>query len=513
MSKQIISNELSRDKLQLGVNKLADAVKQTLGPKGKYVVIDKPYGSPLITNDGVTIAREIELEDKFENMGAKLVKEASSKTEELSGDGTTTATVLTQSILNQGLKYINNGINPRNINIGIDKTTKELVNQLKKNANPIKDSYEIKSIATISAKDETIGKIISDAIDKTTKDGVITVEEGKSFETTVEVANGYHFESGYASPYMVTDKKNMTAVIYNPLVALFKEKINHINDILPLLEKVMEENRELIIIADDFIEEVITTIVMNRLRGILNVTLIKSPGFGDSKYNELEDLSALLNTTALEKITDVKDIDINKLGTATKFEIKKNQTIIIAEKTKELNEYVELLKQSNSSDVERRIAKLIGGIGIIKVGASTETEVKEKKARVEDALQSTKAAMEEGIVSGGGLALLQALKNVKIDFINDEEKLGFEIVNEAIKTPLKQIVTNSGDNADIVLEKIVDSNYTLGYDAIDGKIKNLIDAGIVDPVKNIRIALENASSIARLILLTSVAIVDSPNKD
>ncbi len=508
MSKEILANELSRKKLQDGVNKLADAVKETLGPKGKYVVIDKPYGSPLITNDGVTIAREIELEDKFENMGAKLIKEASSKTEELSGDGTTTATILTQSILNQGLKYVNNGVNPRSINIGIDKTTKALVKALKELSKPVCNSIEVKNIAAVSAKDEEIGKIISDAIDKATKDGVVTVEEGKSFDTTVEVVNGYHFNNGYASPYMVTDKKSMVAIVNNPYVALFKEKINHIHEVLPLLEKVMETNRELIMIADDFSEDVITTIVMNRLRGILNITLVKAPGFGESKDRELKDLSMLLNCQIIEKNTDIKTITLESLGSADRFEIRKNQTIIIVEKSDALLEYVEELKQSDRQDKEQQIAKLVGGIGVIKVGASTESEVKEKKARVQDALQSTKAAMDEGIVSGGGLALLQAMQKVKVDFENEEEKLGFEIVKKAIENPLKQIAINSGDNGDIILEKVLEKECQLGYDAIDGTFKDLICAGIIDPVKNIRIALENASSIARLILMTSVAIVD-----
>lgn len=508
MSKMILSNELSREKLQAGVNKLADAVKETLGPKGKYVVIDKPYGSPLITNDGVTIAREIELEDKFENMGAKLIKEASSRTEELSGDGTTTATVLTQSILNQGLKYVNNGINPRNINIGIDKTTKALVSQLRKLAKPITNSDEIKNIATVSAKDDKIGKIITDAIDKTTKDGVVTVEEGKSFETTVEVVNGYHFNNGYASPYMVSDQKNMVAIVNNPYVALYKEKINHISEILPILEKVMQSSRELVVIADDFSDEVITTIVMNKVRGILNVTLVKAPGFGATKDDEMKDLSVLLQTQVIDKDVDLKTLELTDLGSATKFEIKKNQTIIVAEQSDALKQYVETIRNSDRSDKEKQIAKLIGGIGVIKVGASTDSEVKEKKARVEDALQSTKAAMDEGIVAGGGLALLQAMQQVNIDFNNEEERLGFDIVKEAITHPFKQIVINSGHNGDIILEKVKESKYQIGYDVLDNSLKDLITAGIIDPVKNIRIALENASSIARLILLTSVAITE-----
>lgn len=512
MSIEMIHDYDSREKLQTGINKLANAVKGTLGPKGRYVIIDKPYGSPLITNDGVTIAKAIEFEDKFENMGAKLVKEVSSKTEELSGDGTTTAIILTQSILNQGLRYVNNGASPRFIKSGIEKTTKKLVEELKKIARPVASKEDTRNIATVSSKSEEIGELISDALEKVTKDGVVTVEEGKGFETTIDVLHGYHFDNGFASPYLADDQKNMISTLNELLVLLYSGKINHINEILPLLEQIMPQSKELLIIADDFSEDFISTIVMNKLRGVLNVVLVKAPGYGTDKENILKDLSVLLKTKVYEKANDLKELASEDLGTCNKIEIKKNQTIIFADKTKEIEEYVEELREDAEKN-KKRIAKLIGGIGVIKVGANTETEAKEKKMRIEDALLATKAAMEEGVVAGGGIALLKAMENVTVDLINEDERNGFTIVKKAIEEPLKQIVTNCGDSGDVAFEYIKKHNFDIGYDALDGEYKDMFNAGIIDPLKNIRIALENAVSIANLILLTGVAITEKKKEN
>jgi len=504
MGVEMIYDHESREKLQSGINKLANAVKQTLGPKGRYVIIDKSYGSPMITNDGVTIAKAIEFEDQFENMGAKLVKEVSSKTEELSGDGTTTAILLTQSILNQGLRYVNNGANPRFVKLGIEKTTKKLVEELKKISRPVKSKEDTKNIASVSSKSEEIGRLISDALEKVTNEGVVTVDEGKGFETVIEVVNGYHFDNGFASPYLADDQKTMTSSLTEPLVLLFNGKVNNITEILPVLEQVMNQGKELLIVADDFSEDLISTIVMNKLRGVLKVSLVKSPGYGTEKENTLKDLSVLLRTHIYQRQSEFKDINVEVLGTCNRIEIKKNQTIFFANKTKELEEYVEGLKADEAN--KKRIAKLVGGIGVIKVGANTETEAKEKKMRVEDALLATKAAMEEGVVAGGGIAFLKAMENVKVELDNEDEKAGYNIVKKAIEEPLKQIVINSGDSGEVVFEYLKKKNFELGYDALDGKYKDMFAAGIIDPLKNIRTGLENAVSIANLILLTGIAI-------
>lgn len=505
MAKEILYDDQARLKLQTGVNKLADAIKQTLGPKGKYVIIDQDYGSPIVTNDGVSIARNIDLKDKFENMGAKLVKEVSSKTEELSGDGTTTATILTQSILNQGLKYVNNGINPRFIKSGIEKTTNALVDELKKITKPVITNEDIKNIAAVSAKDETIGALIGEAMEKVTKNGIISVEEGKSYRTSTDVVTGYYIDSGFASPYFDGESKDAKTVFENAYVLIVNKKITHINDILNILEHVMKTGKELIVIGDDFNEDFISAIIVNKLRGLLNVSLIKASGFGDNRSNQLKDIAFLTNTKPVDKLEDIKEMTLEDLGRADKIEVDKKQTIIINEKPDGITDYVASITQ-DSEENKKRIAKLLGGVGIIKVGASTQSEAKEKQSRIEDALQATKAAMDEGIVPGGGIALLQAMAKVNLDFVNEDEKIGFQIIAKAIRQPFRQIVINADENPDIALQQVQNSQYQLGFDAYDNSFKDLSAHGIIDPLKNVRVALENAASIASLILQTGVAI-------
>lgn len=511
MAKEILYDDQARLKLQTGVNKLADAVKQTLGPKGKYVIIDQEYGSPIVTNDGVSIARNIDLKDRFENMGAKLIKEVSSKTEELSGDGTTTATILTQSILNQGLKYVNNGVNPRFIKSGIEKTTEALVEQLHEIAKPVKTNDDIKNIAAVSAKDDNVGTLIGEAMEKVTKNGVISVEEGKSFETTIDVVTGYYIDSGFASPYFGSETKDAKTIFENAYVLIADKKITHINDILKILEQVMKTGKELVIIAEDFSEEFISAIIVNKMRGLLNVSLIKASGFGDSRTNQLKDIAFLTNTKVVEKLDEIKEMVLEDLGIAAKMEVSKNQTIIINDMPEGVDEYIATIDQDNSSD-KKRIAKLLGGVGVIKVGASTQSEAKEKQSRIEDALQATKAAMDEGVVPGGGIALLQALAQVNLDFVNDDERIGSQIIAKAIEQPFRQIVINADENPDVALLQVKNSKFAVGFDAYDNSFKDLSNHGIIDPLKNVRVALENAASIASLILQTGVAITpEQPN--
>lgn len=505
MAKEILYDDQARLKLQTGVNKLADAVKQTLGPKGKYVIIDQDYGSPIVTNDGVSIARNIDLKDKFENMGAKLIKEVSSKTEELSGDGTTTATILTQSILNQGLKYVNNGVNPRFIKSGIEKTTQALVEQLKHIAKPIETNEDIKNIAAVSAKDETIGSLIGEAMEKVTKSGVISVEEGRSFETTIDIVTGYYIDSGFASPYFGNENKDSKTIFENAYVLVANKKIAHINDIISILEQVLKTGKELVIIGDDFNEDFISAIIVNKMRGLLNVSLIKANGFGENRANQLKDIAFLTNTTVIDNLENIKEMSLEDLGQATKIEVAKNQTIIINDKPEKIDEYIATIDQEKDED-KKRIAKLLGGVGVIKVGASTQSEAKEIQSRIEDALQATKAAMDEGVVPGGGIALLQAMAGINLEFENDDEKIGSQIIAKAITQPFRQIVLNADQNPDIALLQVQNSHYQIGFDAYDNTFKDLSAHGIIDPLKNVRVALENAASIAALILQTGVAI-------
>jgi chaperonin GroEL len=524
--KEIIFREDARKALEKGVNALADTVRITLGPKGRNVVLEKKFGSPMITNDGVTIAREIELKDPFENMGAQLVKEVATKTNDVAGDGTTTATLLAQAIVREGLKNVAAGANPMIIKKGIEKAVDKAVEAIKGAAKPIESKDAIAQVASISANDETIGNLISDAMEKVGKDGVITVEESKGIGTTLEVVEGMNFDRGYISPYMITDTDKMEANLSDPYILITDKKISAVADILPLLEKVVQSGRALLIVAEDVEGEALATLVLNKLRGTFTCVAVKAPGFGDRRKAMLQDIAILTGGTV---ITEEVGLKLDKatpdmLGSAAKVRVKKEETIIVGGQgnTREITDRVAQIKrqiEETTSDFDReklqeRLAKLAGGVAVIQVGAATETEMKEKKLRLEDALNATRAAVEEGIVSGGGVAYIEAVKAIAdLSSGNLDEKTGIEIVRRSLEEPLRQIANNAGMEGSVVVEKVKASESGVGFNALNGEYMNLIEAGIVDPAKVARSALQNAASIAAMILTTESLVAEIPDKD
>ena len=520
MAKLIKFDEEARKKLEKGVNTLADAVKITLGPKGRNVILEKSYGSPLITNDGVSIAREIELEDPFENLGAKLIKEVATKANDVAGDGTTTATILAQNIVKEGLKVVSAGANPIFIKKGIDKAAKEVVRNLKIKAKKVQSNEEIEQVASISAGDEEIGKLIAEAMAKVGETGVITVEEAKSLETTLEVVEGMQFDKGYISPHMVTDPVRMEAELENPYVLITDKKISSMKDILPLLEKIVQESKPLLIIADDLEGEALTTLVINNLRGTLNVVAVKAPAFGDRRKAILEDIAVLTGGKVISEEMGMKleEAGLEVLGTAKKIKITKDSTTIVdgGGEAQAISERIERIKaqiseSTSSYDAEKlqeRAAKLSGGVAVIKVGAATKTEMKDKKLRIEDALNATKAAVEEGIVPGGGVAFVEILKSMEDFKLQGEEGMGVEIVKKALMSPLKQIAVNAGLDGGVVAEKVKTLPDGFGLDAAKEEYVDMMANGIIDPAKVTRSAIQNAASIASLILTTEVVVAE-----
>ena len=520
MAKLIKFNEDARKKLEAGVDALANAVKITLGPKGRNVILEKAYGSPLITNDGVSIAREIELEDPFENLGAKLIKEVATKANDVAGDGTTTATILAQNIVKEGLKIVSAGANPMFIKKGIDKAAKEVVRNLQEKAKKVQSNSEIEQVASISAGDNEIGKLIAEAMAKVGETGVITVEEAKSLETTLEVVEGMQFDKGYISPHMVTDPVRMEAVLENPYVLITDKKISSMKDLLPLLEKIVQASKPLLIIADDLEGEALTTLVINNLRGTLNVAAVKAPAFGDRRKAMLEDIAVLTGGTVVSEEMGMKleEVGLEVLGSAKKIKVTKDNTTIVdgGGKSEAISDRINQIKAqigetSSSYDIEKmqeRIAKLSGGVAVIKVGAVTETEMKDKKLRIEDALNATKAAVEEGIVPGGGVAFIEILKAMENFKLEGEEGMGVEIVKKALMSPLKQIAINAGLDGGVVAEKVKNLPDGFGLDASKEEYVDMMAEGIIDPAKVTRSAIQNAASIASLILTTEVVVAD-----
>ena len=526
MAKEILYGEEARGKLLEGVNKLADTVKVTLGPKGRNVVLDKSYGAPLITNDGVTIAKEIELEDPFENMGASLVKEVSTKTNDVAGDGTTTATVLAQVMLKEGVKNVAAGGDVLSIKKGMDKATNVAVENLKKISSPIAGKEDIARVASISANNEEIGKLIADAMEKVSKDGVITIEEAKTSTTEVSVVEGMQFDKGYVSPYMVTDTDKMEAVMDNPYILITDRKISNIQEILPILEELSEQGGKLVIIADDFENEVLSTLILNKLRGILNVVGVKAPGFGENRKEVLEDIAIL---TGGEVITselglELKDARLEQLGRAKQVKCSKEDTIIvdgIGNKTEieaRINQIKNNIEETKSSydkeKLQERLAKLAGGVAVIQVGAATEVEMKEKKLRIEDALSATKAAIEEGILPGGGTAYVNVIPEVEkiLNEVSEDERIGVKIILKALEEPIKQIATNAGLEGAVILDKVKNSKPGVGFDAAKEEYVDMKKTGIVDPTKVTRSALQNAESVASMILTTESVITNKKEK-
>src|SRR5215207_8363766 len=525
-AKEIIYSESARSLILAGVNALADAVKVTLGPKGRNVVIEKSFGSPTVTKDGVTVAKEIELENKFENMGAQMVREVASKTSDVAGDGTTTATVLAQAIFREGSKLVSAGHNPMEIKRGIDKAVEVIVEELKKMSKPTKDPTEIAQIGTVSANgDTTIGKLLSEAMEKVGKEGVITVEEAKSAETSLEVVEGMQFDRGYLSPYFVTDPERMEVVLENPVVLIHEKKISSMKDLLPVLELVAHASRPLLIIAEDVDGEALATLVVNKLRGTLQAAAVKAPGFGDRRKAMLEDIAVLTGGKAITEDLGLKleNIKLEDLGKAKKITIDKDNTTIvegsgaqsaIEGRVKQIRTQVE----DTTSDYDReklqeRLAKLVGGVAVIKVGAATETEMKEKKARVEDAMHATKAAVEEGIVPGGGVALLRGAKALDSLKLEGDQKVGLEIIRRAIEEPMRHIATNAGAEGSIVVANVkAAKNPDEGYNAATEVYEDLVKAGVIDPAKVVRNALQNAASIASLLLTTEALVSEIPEE-
>ena len=526
MAKQIKFGEEARKSLLEGVNKLADTVKVTLGPKGRNVVLDKSFGAPLITNDGVTIAKEIELEDKFENMGARLVKEVSTKTNDVAGDGTTTATVLAQAMIKEGVKNVAAGADPMAIKRGIEKAVESAVNELKEITSPVNGKEDIARVASISANNVEVGNLIADAMEKVSKDGVITIEESKTSNTELNVVEGMQFDKGYVSPYMVTDTEKMEAVVDNPYILITDKKISNIQEILPLLETLMQSSGKLVIICDDIESEALSTLILNKLRGVLNVVAVKAPGFGDKRKAMLEDIAIL---TGGEVITqdlglELKDTQIEQLGRAKQVKVQKENTIIvdgagdkfeIEARVKQIKAQIEETKSEfDKENLQERLAKIAGGVAVIGVGAATEVEMKDKKLRIEDALSATKAAVEEGIVAGGGTAYVNIIPAVEKTAKNLEagEKLGAEIVLKALEEPVKQIARNAGLEPAVILENVKKSAVGFGFDADKEQYVDMKKAGIVDPTKVTRSALQNAASIAAMVLTTESLVTDAPEE-
>ncbi|HIU41096.1 MAG TPA: chaperonin GroEL [Candidatus Egerieicola faecale] len=528
MAKNIIYGEEARKALQAGIDKLADTVKITLGPKGRNVVLDKKYGAPLITNDGVTIAKEIELEDAFENMGAQLVKEVAIKTNDNAGDGTTTATLLAQALVREGMKNVAAGANPMEVRKGMKKAVDAAVEAIKANSQQVAGSKDIARVASISAGDEEVGKLIADAMEKVTADGVITLEESKTAETYSEVVEGMQFDRGYISPYMATDTEKMEAVLDDALVLITDKKISNIQEILPLLEEIVKTGQKLCIIAEDIEGEALSTLILNRLRGTFTVVGVKAPGFGDRRKEMLQDIAILTGGTVISEEVglQLKDATMNMLGRAGQVKVDKENTIIVngAGDSAAIKARVEQIRtqiENTTSDFDReklqeRLAKLAGGVAVIKVGAATEVEMKEQKLRIEDALAATKAAVEEGIVAGGGTALLNAMPAVKelMDASTGDEKTGMSIVYKALEEPVRQIAKNAGVEGSVIVDKILTSGKVgYGYDAANEVYEDMIPAGIVDPAKVTRSALQNASSVAGMVLTTESLVADIPEEN
>ncbi len=522
MAKQIIYGEQSRQAILRGVNQLADAVKVTLGPKGRNVVLDKKFGSPTITKDGVTVAKEIDLKDPLENMGAQMVREVASKTSDIAGDGTTTATVLAQAIYREGAKNVVAGANPMEIKRGIEKSVEAIVESLKKQSKPVK-GHMIAQVGTISANnDATIGTIIAQAMDKVGKDGVITVEEAKTLETSLDVVEGMQFDRGYLSPYFVTDPERMEVVLENPVILIHEKKISSMKDLLPVLEQVARLGRPLVIVAEDVEGEALATLVVNKLRGTLQAAAVKAPGFGDRRKAMLEDIAILTGGKAITEDLGLKleNIKLEDLGKAKKITIDKDNTTIVEGSGTSANiegrvKQIRAQIEDTTSDYDReklqeRLAKLVGGVAVIKVGAATETEMKEKKARVEDAMHATKAAVEEGIVPGGGVALVRAGKALESLKLEGDQAIGLNIIKRAIEEPMRWIATNAGHEGSIVVQKVKDMDAESGFNALTDTYENLVSAGVIDPAKVVRSALQNASSIASLLLTTEALVSEIP---
>jgi chaperonin GroEL len=526
-AKEVRFSDDARHRMLAGVNILADAVKQTLGPKGRNVVLEKSFGAPTVTKDGVSVAKEVELKDKFENMGAQMVKEVASKTSDVAGDGTTTATVLAQAIVREGLKSVSAGANPMDIKRGIDQAVSVAVEELKKLSKPCADSKSIAQVGTISANaDESIGQIIADAMDKVGKEGVITVEEGSGLQNELDVVEGMQFDRGYLSPYFINNQETMSVELEAPYILLHDKKISNIRDLIPLLEKVSKSGKSLLIVAEDVEGEALATLVVNNMRGILKVCAVKAPGFGDRRKAMLEDIAILTGGKVIsdEVGLSLEKVDLADLGSAKKVQIGKEDTTIVdgnGDHTA-IKARVELIRkqiEDTTSDYDReklqeRVAKLAGGVAVIKVGAATEVEMKEKKARVEDALHATRAAVEEGIVPGGGVALLRALPALKgLQGKNHDQSVGIGILRRAIEEPLRQIVANAGEEASVVLAKVLEGSGTFGYNAATGEYGDMIAMGILDPTKVTRSALQNAASIAGLMLTTEAMVAELPKKE
>ena len=522
MSKEIKFSSDARSAMVRGVDTLADTVKVTLGPKGRNVVLEKSFGSPLITNDGVTIAKEIELEDHFENMGAKLVSEVASKTNDIAGDGTTTATVLTQAIVREGIKNVTAGANPIGIRRGIETAVAAAVEALKNNAIPVANKEAIAQVAAVSSRSEKVGEYISEAMEKVGKDGVITIEESRGMETELEVVEGMQFDRGYLSQYMVTDNEKMVADLENPYILITDKKISNIQEILPLLESILQSSRPLLIIADDVDGEALPTLVLNKIRGTFNVVAVKAPGFGDRRKAMLEDIAILTGGTVITEDLglELKDATIEALGQAAKVSVDKDSTVIVegAGNPEAIANRVAVIKsqiETTTSEFDReklqeRLAKLSGGVAVIKVGAATETELKEMKLRIEDALNATRAAVEEGIVAGGGTALVNVIPAVEALELTGDEATGRSIVLRALEEPVRQIAYNAGYEGSIVIDRLKNAEAGTGFNAATGEWVNMIEAGIIDPVKVSRSALQNAASVASLILTTEAVVANKP---
>jgi chaperonin GroEL len=525
-AKEIAYQENARNLILNGVNALANAVRVTLGPKGRNVVIEKSFGSPTITKDGVTVAKEIELENKFENMGAQMVREVASKTSDVAGDGTTTATVLAQAIYREGAKLVAAGHNPMDIKRGIEKAVEVVVESMRKMAKSTKDPQEIAQVGTVSANgDETVGQLLSEAMEKVGKEGVITVEEAKSAETTLDVVEGMQFDRGYLSPYFVTDAERMVASLEDAYILLSEKKISNMKDLVPVLEAIARQQKPLLIIAEDIEGEALATLVVNKLRGTLHTVAVKAPGFGDRRKEMLKDIAVLTGGQVISEDLGLKleNVTISDLGRAKTVKVDKDNTTIVdgagkKEQIKARQSEIRTQIESTTSDYDReklqeRLAKLVGGVAVIKVGAATETEMKERKARVEDALHATRAAVEEGIVPGGGVALLRAQKSLEKLEVTDEERFGVQIIRRALEEPLRQICANAGEEGSIIVQQVRDGKGAFGYNARTGKFGDLISMGVIDPVKVVRSALQNAASVSGLLLTTEALVAEKPKEE
>ena len=527
MAKDIRFAQDTRKALETGVNKLADTVKVTLGPKGRNVILDKTFGVPLITNDGVTIAKEIELEDRFENMGAQLVKQVATKTNDVAGDGTTTATVLAQAIIREGLKNVTAGANPIILRKGIQKAVESAVEELKKQSRTIETQEEIAQVGSVSSGDNEIGKLIAQAMEVVGKEGVITVEESKTMNTELETVEGMQFDRGFVSAYMVTDVDKMEAVLNDPYILITDKKISNIQELLPILNKIVEQGKKLLIIAEDVEGEALSTLVLNKLRGVCEIVAVKAPGFGDRRKEMLQDIAILTGGVVISEEVgyDLKECDLDMLGRASSIKVVKDSTTIVGgfgekeEIQNRVNQIKHLIEETSSDfDKEKlleRLAKLAGGVAVVKVGAATEVEMKEKKLRIEDALNATRAAVEEGIVAGGGTALVSTIPVLDklVETLEGEEQLGAKIVRKALEEPLRQIAINAGLEGAVIVQNVIEEDSEVGFDALNEKYVNMIEAGIVDPTKVTRSALQNAASIAGVFLTTEAAVADIPEKE